>query len=129
MACVLACLMERIHFAREQQHEELIFIMTKPRVPSPPSANPIRYSSLVISDEFVQQVLPDAGIAVAGDLDNIAPFRIGTLFVVDGILHQITNRNVATNMVELQRCNDDDDNHIILMPECWVETSLNAANE
>lgn len=123
MACVLACMMERIHFAREQQHEELIFIMTKPRVPSPPSANPIRYSSLVI--------LPDAaGIAVAGDLDNIAPFRIGTsLFVVDGILHQITNRNVATNMVELQRCNDDDDNHVILMPECWVETSLNAANE
>lgn len=123
MACVLACMMERIHFAREQQHEELIFIMTKPRVPSPPSANPIRYSSLVI--------LPDAaGIAVAGDLDNIAPFRIGTsLFVVDGILHQITNRNVAINMVELQRCNDDDDNHVILMPECWVETSLNAANE
>jgi hypothetical protein len=78
----------------------------------------------------MQQVLPGAGIAVAGELDNIAPFRIGTLFVVDGILHQITNHNVATNMVELQRGDDDDDDdHVILMPERWVETSLNAANE
>jgi hypothetical protein len=77
----------------------------------------------------VQQVLPGAGIAaVAGDLDNIAPLRIGTLFVVNGILHKITNHNVATNMVELQRGNEDN-NQVILMPERWVETSLNAANE
>ena len=79
----------------------------------------------------MQQVLLGAGIAVAGDLDNIAPFRIGTLFVVNGILHQITNHNVATNMVDLQHGNDDDDNNneVILMPERWVENSLNAANE
>jgi hypothetical protein len=87
----------------------------------------IRYSSHVISDEVVQQVLPGAGIDVVGELDNIAPFRIGTLFVVNGILHKIVNHNVATNMVELQRGNNDHD--VILMPERWVETSLNAANE
>jgi hypothetical protein len=87
----------------------------------------IRYSSHVISDEVVQQVLPGAGINVVGELDNIAPFRIGTLFVINGILHQITNHNVATNMVELQRGNNDDD--VILMHERWVTTSLNAANE
>ena len=41
-------------------------------------------------------------------------------------LYPITNHNgVATNMVELQRGNDDDD--VILMPARWVETSLNAA--
>jgi hypothetical protein len=87
----------------------------------------IQYSSHVISDKVVQQVLPGAGIDVVGKLDYIAPFRIGTLFVVNGILHQITNYNVATNMVELQRGNNDND--VILMPERWVETSLNAANE
>jgi len=89
----------------------------------------IRYSSLVISDEVVQQVLPGAGIGGAmGDLDNNEPFRIGTLFVVDGIIHQITNHNVATNMVELKRGNNDANNQVILMPERWVEMKLNAAN-
>jgi hypothetical protein len=90
----------------------------------------IRYSSLVVSDEVVQQVLPGAGIGVAGDLDNNdgAPFQIGTLFVIDGLLHQITNHNVATNMVELRRGNDDDNVQVIFRPKRWVETKLNAAN-
>ena len=77
----------------------------------------------------MQQVLPGAGIGgAAGNLDNNEPFRIGTLFVVDGILHQITNHNVATNMVELKCGNNGDaNNQVILMPERWVEMKLNAA--
>ena len=56
-----------------------------------------------MSDAVVQQVLPGAGIGVlAGDgLNNNAPFRVGTLFVVDGLIHQIMKHHVATNMVEL----------------------------
>jgi hypothetical protein len=41
----------------------------------------VRYSSHVISDEVMQQVLLGAGINVVGELDNIAPFRIGALLV------------------------------------------------
>ena len=91
----------------------------------------IRYSSLVVSDEVVQQVLPGAGIGVAGDLNNNSPFRVGTLFVVDGLIHQIMKHHVATNMVELHRggpTNNDNNQVTIFRHETWVETKLNAAN-